>query len=161
MLANGRSRSPCPGVYRQGTAAWISRWSCPTPFYGHTLFSARYADDDRRFYAERFRQPVPAGPTDLQLASPSFWRRMGMLVAGDDGGDDAEATRSARVERASTRSSRIPSARGSPAGRPDAPQTVRGVLRQKEQRGELRSFVSHVNEVWFFVIYAVVAARTR
>ena len=30
------------------------------------------------------------------------------------------------------------------------------VLRQKQQRGELRSFVSHINQVWFFIIYAVV-----
>ena len=30
------------------------------------------------------------------------------------------------------------------------------VLRHKQQRGELRSFVSHVNPVWFFLIYAIV-----
>jgi SSS family solute:Na+ symporter len=32
----------------------------------------------------------------------------------------------------------------------------REALRQKQQRGELRSFVSHINELWFFVIYALV-----
>ncbi len=30
------------------------------------------------------------------------------------------------------------------------------MLRHKQQRGELRSFVSHVNPVWFFLIYAIV-----
>ena len=30
------------------------------------------------------------------------------------------------------------------------------MLRHKSQRGELRSFVSHVNEVWFFLVYAIV-----
>jgi SSS family solute:Na+ symporter len=43
-----------------------------------------------------------------------------------------------------------------PQGLAPAEEARWDVLRQKNQRGELRSFVSHVKPVWFFLIYAIV-----
>jgi SSS family solute:Na+ symporter len=43
-----------------------------------------------------------------------------------------------------------------PRGLAPAQEARWELLRQKQQRGELRSFVSHVSPFWFFLIYAVV-----
>ena len=79
-----------------------------------------------------------------------------MLVAGEDGrGDDAEGrssicTPAERAEhRANSPSCSQIDTRAAASLTP-AERTRADELREKEQRGELRSFVSYVDETWFY-----------
>jgi SSS family solute:Na+ symporter len=153
-------------VYRQGIGGmWIqSLVLFLTPFYWFTtLFFRRVRlTTIGDFYAERFGSPfLAAAYAVFTLALSAFiGGGIGMLVAGKTmvAMTPKAIEECTPVERASIEQfaefRQLDEAR--PAGFLPAQQARWEVLRQKNQRGELRSFVSHVNEVWFFLIYAVV-----
>jgi len=153
-------------VYRQGIGGmWIqSLVLFLTPFYWFTtLFFRRVRlTTIGDFYAERFGSPfLAASYAIFTLALSAFiGGGIGMLVAGKTmvAMTPKSIEQCTPAERASIEEfhelRQLEDAR--PSGL-TSPQEARWeVLRQKQQRGELRSFVSHVKEVWFFLIYAVV-----
>jgi SSS family solute:Na+ symporter len=153
-------------VYRQGIGGmWIqSLVLFLTPFYWFsTMFFRRVRlMTIGDFYAERFGSPfLAAAYAVFTLALSAFiGGGIGMLVAGKTmvAMTPKAIEECTPVERASIQEfgeyQQLESARAT--GLTDAQRARWDVLRQKSQRGELRSFVSHVNEIWFFLIYAVV-----
>jgi SSS family solute:Na+ symporter len=153
-------------VYRQGIGGmWIqSLVLFLTPFYWFTtLFFRRVRlTTIGDFYAERFGSPfLAAAYAIFTLALSAFiGGGIGMLVAGKTmvAMTPKAIEECTPIERASIEEyqefHQLEEAR--PRGIAPAQEARWDVLRQKQQRGELRSFVSHVDEVWFFVIYALV-----
>jgi SSS family solute:Na+ symporter len=153
-------------VYRQGIGGmWIqSLVLFLTPFYWiSTMFFRRVRlTTIGDYYAERFGSPfLAAAYAVFTLALSAFiGGGIGMLVAGKTmvAMTPKAIEQCTPAERASIEEfqeyrqlDRVRSAGLTPA------QEARwDVLRHKQQRGELRSFVSHVNPVWFFLIYAIV-----
>jgi len=153
-------------VYRQGIGGmWIqSLVLFLTPFYWFTtLFFRRVRlTTIGDFYAERFGSPfLAAAYAIFTLALSAFiGGGIGMLVAGKTmvAMTPKAIEECTPLERASIEEfqefHQLEEAR--PRGFTPAQEARWDVLRQKQQRGDLRSFVSHVNEVWFFLIYAIV-----
>ena len=120
------------------------------------------------YFTERFQSPfLGAAYAVFTLAlSALIGGGIGMLVAGKTmvAMTPKAIEQCTPAERASIMEFRelqqLETRRGARRSRPSS-GARRDVLRQKQQRGELRSFVSHVNEVWFFVIYASSSAPTR
>ena len=153
-------------VYRQGIGGmWIqSLVLFLTPFYWiSTMFFRRVRlTTIGDYYAERFGSRfLAASYAVFTLALSAFiGGGIGMLVAGKTmvAMTPKAIEQCTPAERASIEEfqeyrqlDRVRSAGFTPA------QEARwDVLRHKQQRGELRSFVSHVNPVWFFLIYAIV-----
>jgi SSS family solute:Na+ symporter len=153
-------------VYRQGIGGmWIqSLVLFLTPFYWFsTMFFRRVRlTTIGDFYAERFGSPfLAAAYAVFTLALSAFiGGGIGMLVAGKTmvAMTPKAIEQCTPAERASIEEFQeyreLESTR--PAGLTPAQEARWDVLRHKQQRGELRSFVSHVNPVWFFFIYALV-----
>jgi len=153
-------------VYRQGIGGmWIqSLVLFLTPFYWFTtLFFRRVRlTTIGDFFTERFGSPfLGAAYAVFTLALSAFiGGGIGMIVAGKTMVAMTPKTieQCTPAERASIEQfqefQQLEDQR--PRGFTPAQDARWEVLRQKLQRGELRSVVSHVNEVWFFLIYAVV-----
>ncbi|MCU0249277.1 MAG: hypothetical protein MUE61_03650 [Vicinamibacterales bacterium] len=153
-------------VYRQGIGGmWIqSLVLFLTPFYWiSTMFFRRVRlTTIGDYYAERFGSPfLAAAYAVFTLALSAFiGGGIGMLVAGKTmvAMTPKAIEQCTPAERASIEEFRefrqLDGAR--PAGLTPAQETRWVLLRHKQQRGELRSFVSHVNPVWFFLVYAIV-----
>jgi len=153
-------------VYRQGIGGmWIqSLVLFLTPFYWFStmLFRRVRLVTIGDYYAERFGSPfLAASYAVFTLALSAFiGGGIGMLVAGKTmvAMTPKAIEECTPVERASIQEfeeyRQLESVRQ--AGLEPAQEARWHVLRQKSQRGELRSFVSHVNQTWFFVIYALV-----
>ncbi len=153
-------------VYRQGIGGmWIqSLVLFLTPFYWFStmLFRRVRLVTIGDYYAERFGSPfLAASYAVFTLALSAFiGGGIGMLVAGKTmvAMTPKAIEECTPVERASIQEfeeyRQLESVRQ--AGLEPAQDARWHVLRQKQQRGELRSFVSHVNQTWFFVIYALV-----
>ena len=153
-------------VYRQGIGGmWIqSLVLFLTPFYWiSTMFFRRVRlTTIGDYYAERFGSPfLAAAYAVFTLALSAFiGGGIGMLVAGKTmvamtPKSIEQCTPAERVSIEEFQEFRqLDGAR--PAGLTPAQETRWDLLRHKQQRGELRSFVSHVNPVWFFLIYAIV-----
>ena len=158
-------------VYRQGIGGmWIqSLVLFLTPFYWFTTMFFRRVrlTTIGDFYAERFGSPfLAAAYAVFTLALSAFiGGGIGMLVAGKTmvAMTPKAIEQCTPAERASIEQfeeyRQLESAR--PSGLTPTQEARWDVLRQKQQRGELRSFVSHVNPAWFFLVYAfVVGAYT-
>jgi len=153
-------------VYRQGIGGmWIqSLVLFLTPFYWFTtLFFRRVRlTTIGDFYAERFGSPfLAAAYAVFTLALSAFiGGGIGMLVAGKTmvAMTPKAIEECTPAERASIEEfqeyRQLEEVR--PRGLTPAREARWDLLRHKQQRGELRSFVSHVNPVWFFLIYAIV-----
>ena len=153
-------------VYRQGIGGmWIqSLVLFLTPFYWiSTMFFRRVRlTTIGDYYAERFGSPfLAAAYAVFTLALSAFiGGGIGMLVAGKTmvAMTPKAIEQCTPAERASIEQfeeyRQLESVRS--AGLTPAQEARWDVLRQKQQRGELRSFVSHVNPAWFFLIYAIV-----
>ncbi len=153
-------------VYRQGIGGmWIqSLVLFLTPFYWFsTMFFRRVRlTTIGDFYAERFASPfLAAAYAVFTLALSAFiGGGIGMLVAGKTmvAMTPKAIEECTPVERASIvefqEYSGLEELR--PKGFTPAQEARWEVLRQKNQRGELHSVVSHVNQTWFFLIYAIV-----
>jgi SSS family solute:Na+ symporter len=153
-------------VYRQGIGGmWIqSLVLFLTPFYWiSTMFFRRVRlTTIGDYYAERFGSPfLAAAYAVFTLALSAFiGGGIGMLVAGKTmvAMTPKAIEQCTPAERASIEQfqefRQLDAAR--PAGLTPAQEARWDLLRQKQQRGELRSFVSHVDPVWFFLIYAIV-----
>jgi len=153
-------------VYRQGIGGmWIqSLVLFLTPFYWiSTMFFRRVRlTTIGDYYAERFGSPfLAAAYAVFTLALSAFiGGGIGMLVAGKTmvAMTPKAIEQCTPAERASIEEfqelRQLDAAR--PAGLTPVQEARRDLLRHKEQRGELRSFVSHVKPVWFFLIYALV-----
>ncbi len=153
-------------VYRQGMGGmWIqSLVLFLTPFYWFTtqFFRRVRLTTIGDFYAERFQSPfLAAAYAVFTLALSAFiGGGIGMIVAGKtmvamtpkavEAYTPAERTAVAEFEE--LRALDAEKAHGLSEA-----QTARwDVLKQKQARGELKSFVSHVDPVWFYVLYAVI-----
>ena len=153
-------------VYRQGIGGmWIqSLVLFLTPFYWFsTMFFRRVRlTTIGDYFTERFQSPfLGAAYAVFTLAlSALVGGGIGMLIAGKTmvAMTPKAIEECTPVERASILEFRELQQLESLTGQALTPErgARRDVLRQKQQRGELRSFVSHVNEVWFFFIYAIV-----
>ena len=153
-------------VYRQGIGGmWIqSLVLFLTPFYWiSTMFFRRVRlTTIGDYYAERFGSPfLAAAYAVFTLALSAFiGGGIGMLVAGKTmvAMTPKAIEQCTPAERASIEEfqelRQLDAAR--PAGLTPVQEARWDLLRHKEQRGELRSFVSHVKPVWFFLIYALV-----
>jgi SSS family solute:Na+ symporter len=153
-------------VYRQGMGGmWIqSLVLFLTPFYWFTtLFFRRVRlTTIGDYFAERFQSPfLAAAYAIFTLALSAFiGGGIGMIVAGK-----TMVAMTPKAMEACTPAERISILEFEEYLALEA-QRVRGlgddqharwdVLRQKQQRGELRSFVSHVNPIWFYALYAIV-----
>jgi Na+/proline symporter len=153
-------------VYRQGIGGmWIqSLVLFLTPFYWFTTMFFRRVrlTTIGDFYAERFGSPfLAAAYAVFTLALSAFiGGGIGMLVAGKTmvAMTPKAIEQCTPAERASIEEfeeyRQLEDAR--PAGLTPVQEARWDLLRQKQQRGELRAFVSHVNPAWFFLIYAIV-----
>ena len=153
-------------VYRQGIGGmWIqSLVLFLTPFYWiTTMFFRRVRlTTIGDYYAERFGSPfLAASYAVFTLALSAFiGGGIGMLVAGKTmvAMTPKSIEQCTPAERASIEGFKefrqLDSARA--AGLSPEQEARWDVLRHKSQRGELRSFVSHVTPVWFFLVYAIV-----
>jgi len=153
-------------VYRQGVGGMWNQSLVLflTPFYWFStmLFRRVRLTTIGDYYEERFGSPfLAAAYAVFTLAISAFiGGGIGMLVAGKTmvamtPKAVAECTAAERASVAEFQEFRELEAARAGGLTPD--QHARWeVLRQKHQRGELRSFVSHVNQTWFFLIYAVV-----
>jgi solute:Na+ symporter, SSS family len=153
-------------VYRQGIGGmWIqSLVLFLTPFYWFTtLFFRRVRlTTIGDFYVERYRSPfLAAAYAVFTLALSAFiGGGIGMLVAGKTIVAMTPKTleQCTPAERASILEYRefqqLESQRAT--GLADDQHARWETLRQKQQRGELLSFASHINPTWFFILYAVV-----
>ena len=153
-------------VYRQGIGGmWIqSLVLFLTPFYWFTalLFRRVRLTTIGDFFAERFQSPfLGAAYAVFTLVLSAFiGGGIGMLVAGKTmvAMTPKAIEQCTPAERASILEYRefqqLEAQRAT--GLAQDQRARWEVLRQKQQRGELRSFVSHINQVWFFIIYAVV-----
>jgi SSS family solute:Na+ symporter len=153
-------------VYRQGIGGmWIqSLVLFLTPFYWiSTMFFRRVRlTTIGDFYAERFGSPfLAAAYAVFTLALSAFiGGGIGMLVAGKTmvAMTPKAIEQCTPAERASVQAfeeyRQLEAAR--PGGLTPGQASRWELLRHRQQRGELRSFVSHVNPVWFFFVYAVV-----
>jgi SSS family solute:Na+ symporter len=153
-------------VYRQGIGGmWIqSLVLFLTPFYWiTTLFFRRVRlTTIGDYFTERFQSPfLGAAYAVFTIALSAFiGGGIGMLVAGKTmmAMTPKAFEQCTPEERASIvefeEYQRLETAR--PHGLDSAQQARWDVLRQRALRGELRSFVSHVDAVWFFLLYAVV-----
>jgi len=153
-------------VYRQGIGGmWIqSLVLFLTPFYWFTvlLFRRVRLTTIGDFYAERFQSRfLGAAYAVFTLALSAFiGGGIGMLVAGKTmvamtPKAIAQCTPAERASILEYREFQQLESQGRAALVAD--QRARWeVLRQKQQRGELHSFVSHIDQLWFFIIYAVV-----
>ncbi|MDO8835632.1 MAG: hypothetical protein Q7V01_08545 [Vicinamibacterales bacterium] len=153
-------------VYRQGVGGmWIqSLVLFLTPFYWFTtLFFRRVRlTTIGDYFAERFQSPfLAAAYAIFTLALSAFiGGGIGMIVAGK-----TMVAMTPKAMEACTPAERA-SILEFEEYRALETQRVRGlsddqharwdVLRQKQQRGELRAFVSHVNPTWFYALYALV-----
>ena len=114
------------------------------------------------FYAERFQSRfLAAAYAVFTLALSAFiGGGIGMIVAGK-----TMVAMTPKAIEACTPAERASIAGSRNCGR-STPQRAQGltetqaarwdVLKQKDARGELQSFVSHVEPIWFYVLYAVV-----
>jgi len=153
-------------VYRQGIGGmWIqSLVLFLTPFYWFTVLFFRRVrlTTIGDYFTERFQSPfLGAAYAIFTLAlSALVGGGIGMLIAGKTmvAMTPKAIEQCTPAERASIMEFRELKQLESLAGTALTPEhgARRDVLRQKQQRGELRSFVSHINELWFFLIYAVV-----
>jgi SSS family solute:Na+ symporter len=153
-------------VYRQGIGGmWIqSLVLFLTPFYWFTVLFFRRVrlTTIGDFYAERFGSPfLAAAYAIFTLALSAFiGGGIGMLIAGKTMVAMTPKTieQCTPAERASIMEFRELQQLETHTGQALTPErgARRDALRQKQQRSELRSFVSHVDELWFFLIYAVV-----
>jgi SSS family solute:Na+ symporter len=153
-------------VYRQGIGGmWIqSLVLFLTPFYWiSTMFFRRVRlTTIGDYYAERFGSPfLAAAYAVFTLALSAFiGGGIGMLVAGKTmvAMTPKAIEQCTPAERASIEEfqelRQLDAARH--AGLTPVQEARWDLLRQKQQRGELRSFVSHVDPVWFFLVYAIV-----
>ena len=153
-------------VYRQGIGGmWIqSLVLFLTPFYWFTtLFFRRVRlTTIGDFFAERYQSPfLGAAYAVFTLALSAFiGGGIGMIVAGKTmmAMTPKAIEQCTPAERASIVEfeayTRLEAQR--PKGLSETQHVRWDVLRQKQQRGELRSFVSHVQPMWFFLIYAAV-----
>jgi len=153
-------------VYRQGIGGmWIqSLVLFLTPFYwiSTMLFRRVRLTTIGDYYEERFGSPaLAASYAVFTLALSAFiGGGIGMLVAGKTMMAMTPKTiaQCTPAERASIEAfeefRQLDAAR--PAGLTAEREARWETLRYRQQRGELRSFVSHVDPVWFFLIYAVV-----
>jgi SSS family solute:Na+ symporter len=153
-------------VYRQGIGGmWIqSLVLFLTPFYWFTtlLFRRVRLTTIGDFYAERFDSRF------LAAAYAVFTLVVSALIGGGIGYLVAGKTMMAMTPKAIEQCT--PVERQSIAefaelrrleARPDEARTADerlrvDVLREKEKRGELRSFVSHVDARWFYLVYVLV-----
>lgn len=153
-------------VYRQGIGGmWIqSLVLFLTPFYWFTtlLFRRVRLTTIGDFYAERFQSPfLAAAYAIFTLALSAFiGGGIGMLVAGKTmvamtPKAIEQCTPAERTSILEFREFQQLDARRT-TGLADDERARWEVLQHKQQRGELRSFASHVNQTWFFIIYAVV-----
>jgi len=153
-------------VYRQGIGGmWIqSLVLFLTPFYWFTVLFFRRVrlTTIGDYFTERFQSPfLGAAYAIFTLAlSALVGGGIGMLIAGKTmvAMTPKAIEQCTPAERASVMEFRELKHLESLSGEALTPEggARRDVLRQKQQRGELRSFVSHINELWFFVIYALV-----
>jgi solute:Na+ symporter, SSS family len=153
-------------VYRQGIGGmWIqSLVLFLTPFYWFTVLFFRRVrlTTIGDYFTERFQSPfLGAAYAVFTLAlSALVGGGIGMLIAGKTmvAMTPKAIEQCTPAERASIMEFRELKQLESVDAEALTPQTAarREVLRQKQQRGELRSFVSHIDERWFFVIYALV-----
>jgi len=153
-------------VYRQGIGGmWIqSLVLFLTPFYWFTtlLFRRVRLTTIGDFYAERFQSPfLAAAYAIFTLALSAFiGGGIGMLVAGKTmvamtPKAIEQCTPAERTSILEFREFQQLEARRT-SGLAEDERARWEVLQHKQQRGELRSFASHVNQTWFFIIYAVV-----
>jgi len=153
-------------VYRQGVGGmWIqSLVLFLTPFYWFTvlLFRRVRLTTIGDYFAERFDSRL------LAAAYAVFTLVLSALIGGGIGYIVAAKTMVAMTPKtieqctAPERQSilEFEELRGlearPDAARGDADRARIEVLREKEKRGELRSFVSHVDEKWFYLVYVLV-----
>jgi SSS family solute:Na+ symporter len=153
-------------VYRQGIGGmWIqSLVLFLTPFYWFTtLFFRRVRlTTIGDFFAERFESRLLAAAYAIfTLALSAFiGGGIGMLVAGKTmvamtPKTVEQCTPAERTSILEYEEFRVLESQRS-VGLTADDQARWNTLRQKSLRGELRSFVSHVDPFWFFVIYALV-----
>ena len=153
-------------VYRQGIGGmWIqSLVLFLTPFYWFTvlLFRRVRLTTIGDYFTERFQSPFlgAAYAVFTLVLSALIGGGIGMLIAGKTmvAMTPKAIEQCTPAERASILEYReFQQLESQHATGLAQDQQVRWeTLRQKQQRGELRSFVSHINQVWFFIIYAVV-----
>jgi SSS family solute:Na+ symporter len=153
-------------VYRQGIGGmWIqSLVLFLTPFYWiSTMFFRRVRlTTIGDYYAERFGSPfLAASYAVFTLALSAFiGGGIGMLVAGKTmvAMTPKAIEQCTPAERASIEQfQEWRQLEAAAAGSLDADRDARlELLRHKAQRGELRAFVSHVDPIWFFLVYALV-----
>ena len=153
-------------VYRQGIGGmWIqSLVLFLTPFYWiSTMFFRRVRlTTIGDYYAERFGSPfLAAAYAVFTLALSAFiGGGIGMLVAGKTmvAMTPKAIEQCTPAERASIEQfEELRQIDAAAAGALTAEQVARrDLLRQKQARGELRAFVSHVDPIWFYLIYAIV-----
>ncbi len=153
-------------VYRQGIGGmWIqSLVLFLTPFYWFTTMFFRRVrlTTIGDYFTERFQSPfLGAAYAIFTLAlSALVGGGIGMLIAGKTmvAMTPKAIEQCTPTERASIMEFRELKQLETLSGEALTPEhgARREALRQKQQRGELRSFVSHINELWFFVIYALV-----
>ncbi len=153
-------------VYRQGIGGmWIqSLVLFLTPFYWFTtlLFRRVRLTTIGDYFTERFQSPfLGAAYAVFTLALSAFiGGGIGMLVAGKTmmAMTPKAIEQCTQAERASMLEfEEYRQLESSRAGGLNPDEHARwDVLRQKQLRGELRAFVSHVDPVWFFLVYAVV-----
>jgi SSS family solute:Na+ symporter len=153
-------------VYRQGIGGmWIqSLVLFLTPFYWiSTMFFRRVRlTTIGDYYEERFGSPfLAAAYAVFTLALSAFiGGGIGMLVAGKTmvamtpkAIEQCTPAERASIEQFQELRQLEAAQAGALAPEQDA---RRDLLRQKQARGELRAFVSHVEPVWFYLIYAIV-----
>jgi solute:Na+ symporter, SSS family len=153
-------------VYRQGIGGmWIqSLVLFLTPFYWFTVLFFRRVrlTTIGDYFEERFQSPFlgAAYAVFTLVLSALVGGGIGMLIAGKTmvAMTPKAIEQCTPAERASIMEFRELTQIESLSGPALTPGLAarREVLRQKQQRGELRSFVSHINELWFYLIYALV-----
>ena len=153
-------------VYRQGIGGmWIqSLVLFLTPFYWFStlLFRRVRLTTIGDFYAERFNSRFLAASYAIFsiLISALIGGGIGYLVAAKTmvamtPKPIEQCTVAERQSIVEFEEFRQLEARGTAALTPVEQERVQ-VLRDKEKRGELRSFVSYVNEGWFYLVYVTV-----
>jgi SSS family solute:Na+ symporter len=154
-------------VYRQGIGGmWIqSLVLFLTPFYWFTtlLFRRVRLTTVGDFFAERYQSPALAASYAIfsLVLSALVGGGIGYIVAGKTmvamtPKPIEECTAAERTSIVEFQELKALEAR-QPADLSAAGRARLDVLREKEKRGELRSFVSYVSEFWFCLAYAVVA----